>query len=88
MIDSTRFKDLAVSETGFIFDPYSGATFTVNETGLAIVMALREGSSTSDIVDRLKRSFDAVTPEVKYDVGDFFRALKQQCLLPEEFDIQ
>ena len=88
MIESTRFKDLAVSETGFIFDPYSGATFTVNETGLAIVMALREGASTGEIVTRLKTSFDGVTRDVVEDVGDFMRALKQQNLLPVEFEIQ
>jgi len=29
---STRLAELAVSDTGFIFDPGSGATFNVNAT--------------------------------------------------------
>ena len=88
MIDNTRFKDLAVSDTGFIFDPYSGATFTVNETGLRVVLALREGSTKRDIENRLRAAFDGVTGDVADDVADFLRALKQHGLLPDDFEAQ
>ena len=40
---STRLTELAISDTGFIFDPGSGATFNVNATGLIALAALREG---------------------------------------------
>jgi hypothetical protein len=32
--------DLAVSESGFVFDPWSGSTFTVNSTGLVLLAGL------------------------------------------------
>ena len=32
MSDLNRLRDLALSDTGFVFDPCSGATFTVNAT--------------------------------------------------------
>lgn len=85
-MDNTHFKDLAVSDTGFIFDPYSGATFTVNETGLDIVMALREGLFPDQIVERLKGGFEGAGREVADDVNDFLRALKQHGLLPADFE--
>jgi hypothetical protein len=30
-------KRLAVSESGFVFDPVSGQSFSVNETGLVVL---------------------------------------------------
>jgi hypothetical protein len=86
MIDQSHLKDLAVSETGFIFDPYSGATFTVNETGLDIVTALREGRRVDEIVEGLRAAFAGTTPEVTEDVHDFLRALQQHGLLPSDFE--
>ena len=43
--DTSRLKDLAISETGFIFDPMSGATFTVNTAaagGNASLIGMRD----------------------------------------------
>src|SRR5205085_12462462 len=34
-----HLKDLAISETGFVFDPYTGATFTTNATGHCVLVA-------------------------------------------------
>ncbi len=36
-IDLTHLKQLAVSENGFVFDPYTGHTFTLNATGIAVL---------------------------------------------------
>jgi hypothetical protein len=58
MTNSVRIKDLAISETGFVFDPFSGGTFTVNGTGQAIIKALRDGLTAQEIIDRLAVDFD------------------------------
>ena len=58
MSSATHLKDLALSDTGFVFDPYTGATFTTNATGLAILQALREGLGRSAIIERLRERFD------------------------------
>jgi PqqD family protein of HPr-rel-A system len=86
MIDQSHLKDLAVSDTGFIFDPYSGATFTVNETGLDILSALREGRRIDQIVEDLRTAFAGTPPEATEDVHDFLRALQQHGLLPSDFE--
>jgi PqqD family protein of HPr-rel-A system len=74
---NTRLKDLAVSDSGFVFDPFSGGTFTLNETGRAVLNGLREGLSEAEIVARLRTDFDSVTPKVEEEVRDFFRTITE-----------
>jgi len=79
-----RLKDLALSESGFVFDPYTGATFTANATGLSVLRSLREGLSRPQIVERLRDEFhtDGAASHLDSDVGDFLRLLVQQALVP------
>ena len=77
---NARIKDLAISDSGFVFDPFSGGTFTLNETGRAVLQGLREGLSESEIVDRLRADFEAVTPKVEEDVRDFLRTMTEYGL--------
>ena len=75
-----RIKDLAISDSGFVFDPFSGGTFTLNETGRTVLQGLRDGLTESEIVDRLRAEFDAVTPKVEEDVRDFLRTMTEYGL--------
>ena len=77
---SARFKDLAISDSGFVFDPFSGGTFTLNETGRTVLQGLRDGLTESEIIDRLRTDFDAVTPKVEEDVRDFLRTMTEYGL--------
>lgn len=77
---NARIKDLAISDSGFVFDPFSGGTFTLNETGRAVLRGLREGLSESEIVERLRADFEAVTPKVEEDVRDFLRTMTEYGL--------
>jgi len=77
---NARLKDLAISDSGFVFDPFSGGTFTLNETGRTVLQGLRDGLTESEIVDRLHADFDAVTPKVEEDVRDFLRTMTEYGL--------
>ncbi len=81
-----RLQDLALSESGFVFDPYTGATFTANGTGLLVLQGLRDGLTRPQIVDRLRQQFevDSLSDQLESDVGDFLRLLVQQALLSSE----
>lgn len=82
MSDSQRMKDLALSDTGFVFDPYSGATFTVNATGLAVLRALKDDLPRQEIAARLQEGFEtAPNDDLSADVDDFVRALAQHGLV-------
>jgi hypothetical protein len=69
--------DFALSESGFIFDPRSGATFTVNVTGLTILEALREARDPRTIPGLLRERFVGVEEDVAEHVADFLRSLQQ-----------
>ncbi len=81
-----KLRDLAISDTGFLFDPYTGSTFSVNEQGLTVLAALREGMSSSEVAARLRETFDVPdTADVERDVGEFLHLLRRNGLVPEEF---
>lgn len=73
-------KDLAISDSGFVFDPFSGGTFTLNETGRAVIDALRDGLTESEVVERLRSAFEGATPKVEEDVRDFIRTMAEYGL--------
>lgn len=85
--DASRLKDLAISETGFIFDPMSGATFTANATGLAIIHALREGRTRGDVIARLRDNFTIEKADLDSDLGDFIRLMIQHGILPSDYTL-
>jgi hypothetical protein len=85
---SNRVRDLALSDTGFVFDPYTGATFTVNPTGLCILRALAEGLGREGVVRRLREGFDAPPAEIEVDVDDFVHLLCQQGVLPQDYHLE
>jgi hypothetical protein len=87
MSNTTRLKDLAISESGFIFDPLSGSTFTVNATGVCIIHALRDGCRRTEIIARLRGNFAVEGGDLDSDLGDFVRVLVQQGILPHDFTL-
>ena len=86
MSTSASLRDLAISDSGFVFDPCSGATFTLNAAGLAVLLALREGLSLSGIVARLGERFESTSPEAREDVLDFVQMLRPHGLVQADVD--
>jgi len=82
-----RLKDLAISESGFLFDPYSGATFTLNNTGKFILQLLQEGKGIEDIESALRERFAVVDDDLRSDIYEFVNLLKENHLLPNGFPL-
>ncbi len=68
METTTRLKDLAVSDTGFLFDPYSGATFTLNATGRAILEGLKAAEGREEILEDLQEEFEVNGSDLHRDL--------------------
>jgi PqqD family protein of HPr-rel-A system len=83
MSQANRLGDLAISDTGFVFDPRSGSTFTVNATGLSVLSALKEGLDVAGVEERLRERFDAASADVARDVDDFVAMLRQYGILSQ-----
>ncbi|MBL8920261.1 MAG: PqqD family peptide modification chaperone [Myxococcaceae bacterium] len=82
-----RLRELAISDTGFVFDPYSGFTFSVNETGRFMLQALKAGHAAEAVAAQLAEAFD-LTPsdDPSRDVHEFILMLREQQLLPHDDD--
>ena len=68
---------LQVSSSGFVFDPQTGGTFSLNFTGLRILTLLRQGKSTADISVVLAREYDVRLADAIRDVEDFLNNLRE-----------
>ncbi len=83
-----RLKDLAISERGFVFDPYTGVTYSLNGAGRLMIEGLAQGHDRKRIVDDLHAAF-TVPPEedLDRDLSEFVLVLRRQNLIPPEFTL-
>jgi PqqD family protein of HPr-rel-A system len=71
-----KLNQLALNEEGFVFDPTTGDSFMLNETGLFILERLREEKSDEEIQDSLVETFEVTVEEAERDMSDFQTRLK------------
>ena len=82
MLDTTRLRDLAVSDAGFVFDPTTGHTYNINPTALFVLNALKAGAAPEAIVTNLQESYDVeLESDVARDVDDFVSRLRENGLV-------
>lgn len=53
-----RLRQLAVSDTGFVFDPQTGQSFTVNATGRLVLDCLKRSDGLEDAAQCLAEDCD------------------------------
>jgi len=71
-------KQLAVSESGFVFDPTSGYSFSVNEIGLQILKRLQQEMPPDEILQELLDHYHVSLREAERDVIEYIGLLRQQ----------
>lgn len=69
-------SQLAINDEGFVFDPLTGDSFQVSETGLFIISGIREDKTDEDIATALTEQFDVSAEDAQRDVVDFRGRLK------------
>jgi hypothetical protein len=79
---TSHLASLAISDSGFVFDPNTGNTYAVNATGLAVLRGLKGGRSLGQIHEDLWNDFEQVRGVE--DVREFAQALVELGLLPED----
>ncbi len=74
-------SNIAVSDSGFVFDPTNGDSYTLNETGRIIFNCIREGAPGDEIYQILSAGYEL--DKVTFDryFLDFTIALKHYNLL-------
>lgn len=74
-------SNIAISDSGFLFNPATGESFSVNPIGLDIIRLMREGKAESEICTALNESYDTDPVIVERDLHDFIHMLRQHQLL-------
>jgi hypothetical protein len=77
-------KNIAVSETGFVFNPTTGDSYTINQVGQVILGYLGENRSLSEITSLMTSSYEIDPPSFEKYYFDFISMLRQFELLDEE----
>jgi hypothetical protein len=74
-------KKIAISESGFIFNPTRGDSFSTNPVGTEIINMLQEGKSQTEIMDYMLKTYKTDEATVEKDFYDFVQRLKQYNLI-------
>jgi hypothetical protein len=68
---------LNISPEGFVFNPSTGESYTLNPTGLLIVQQLIQGSKKQKIVEILSKNFNMSKRHIERDVEYFVKELQE-----------
>ena len=77
-------KNIAVSETGFVFNPTTGDSYSMNQVGQEILGYLGDGKSPTEITSLMTGIYDIDPTSFEKYFYDFISMLKQFELLDEE----
>lgn len=77
-------RNIAISESGFLFDPTGGESYSLNELGLEIINLLREKRSNEEITSVITDIYDVEKDDFEKYYYDFLGMLKQFKLLEDE----
>ncbi len=76
-----KLEKLAINEEGFIFDPETGNSYTVNQTGLFIIKLLKEKKNEEEIVKEITEEFEVEEDIARRDLVDFLEQLRVYGLM-------
>jgi hypothetical protein len=74
-------KNIATSEAGFVFNPATGDSFSVNPVGADILLQLKENSEMEDIISGISVKYDVDRGQLEKDLEDFVSQLHGYNLL-------
>ncbi len=68
---------LALNDSGFVFDPESGRSFTANVVGLYVLRFLQNHSSADDLLAAIESDFDVNRNDAERDITEFSAQLRK-----------
>jgi hypothetical protein len=75
--------NIALSDNGFVFNPSTGDSFTMNSTGKEVIMLIKEGKSIRQIIDLMIEKYDVDVMTLERYLLDFVNDLSSNNLLEE-----
>ncbi len=74
-------KNVATSESGFIFNPSTGDSFSANPLAAEILIQLKQGISHSEIKKTILNKYEVDFSQLERDWDDFLLQLRDANLL-------
>lgn len=76
-------QNLAMSDTGFLFNPGNGDSFSVNPIGLEIIQLVKNGQDAAAIKTSLLEAYAVDGDTLEKDIYNFLNTLRRHKLLHE-----
>jgi len=74
-------KNIATSESGFIFNPGTGDSFSANEVGTEIIFLMKDGMDSGSIKNKILLRYDVEEAQLNKDFDDLIMQLRDHNLL-------
>lgn len=75
--------NIALSDNGFVFNPSTGDSFTLNNTGKEVLLLIKDGKDVSQITDLITGKYDVDRVTVERYIADFINDLDANKLMEE-----
>lgn len=77
-------RNLAISDSGFLFNPSTGDSYSLNPIAQHIFTLMKNGSSVDEIKLEILKSYNTDAGTVEKDFYDFVNLLRNYKLLENE----
>ncbi len=80
--------NIAISDTGFLFNPSTGESFTLNPIGVLVINCLKESKDDSEIITSITAEYEVDEKDAERDLLDFKEVLRHFSIIitrPENF---
>ena len=74
-------KNIATSESGFIFNPSTGDSFSANPSAAEMLLLLKEGKNASEIKKIFLEKYEVDAGQLERDWDDFLAQLREGNLM-------
>ena len=76
-----KLRNLAIAESGYIFDPASGHSYTANETAVFIINELKHEKNSEEICESLCDEYDIDENSAENDIMRVIEQLQANFLI-------
>jgi hypothetical protein len=80
-----KLKDnIAISDSGYLFNPSTGESFVLNPLGMEILQMIKKGKEFEMISVEVQDHYSTDTATFEKDYYDFIHQLRQYLLITDE----
>lgn len=76
--------NVAISESGFVFDANTGESYSLNPIGAEILNEMKQGKSTEDLYKYLFEKYEVAEFTLEQNLLDFISQINQYGLIETE----